>query len=139
MNNSQAKKYRAKLHNEKRELSLIRKKNNDFARDNFTVSQSYFIRVTLGNSTPNVVRPDMRDYEKLPLPQGMTEEMVADCIEHLTNRMNEQGHTMVWQQSLDELFREKSLNGEQAAYAFVQWTQYIDNRKTLAKAIDFDE
>jgi hypothetical protein len=44
----------------------------------------------------------------------------------------------MWHRVVDKLLEDYSLDSIQASYIFVRWTEYIDNRKTLAKAIDFD-
>ena len=139
MNNHQRKREQARAHNSVYRRVMVSKFNNDYARNNFTISLSYFIRVVHGNSTPNVERKQMRDYDKLLRPEGLNDEQIAEGITMLNNRSNEQGKYMIWSESIQELSETFDLNGIQASYVFVRWTEYVDNRKTLAKAINFDK
>lgn len=138
MNNNQAKKKRAIEHNRKYNLSRIRKQNNDWARDNLSYKLSYFVRVTLGNSNPNAVRADMRNYEPKENVSNMSDEKIADCIDYLTRISNELGVTLVWEDAIENMKMELKLDTLEATFVFIRWVEYMDNRKTLAKAINFD-
>jgi hypothetical protein len=139
MNNHQRKKEQAKIHNAKRRLALIRKWNNDFARDNFSKSQSYFIRYVLGNSSPKIVRKHMRDgLSDIKPPNGLTQEKTDKCVEFLNQKSSELGENMVWEEVVKELTETHELDTMQATYVFIMWVRYIDNRKNLAKAINFE-
>jgi hypothetical protein len=139
MNNNQRKKQRAQEHNQKRYTSLVRKWNNDYARDNFSIGKSYFIRYVLGNSNPKSLRSDMRDsVQDMPLPSGLSQETIDEGIQFLNQKSNELGENLVWEQVVKELTESYELDTLQATYVFISWVKYIDNRKNLAKAINFE-
>jgi hypothetical protein len=140
MTNNQAKRLRAIRHNKLYNSARVRKANNDYARDNFSISVSYYVRVVLGNSNPNKIREDMRkNLSEKASQSSVSKEIEHKCIEFLTHKSNEMGELLVWENVIEELKETFELNPLDATHVFIAWVRYMDNRKILSKAIDFNE
>ena len=138
MGNYADKKKRAYNFNEALEEGRVNRLNNDFARDTYHKSVSYFVRWTMQSSKPEQERANMRDIERfIDIPDDLTEEVVIDCIDWLNQNVNRESRTLNWSEALKELSEAKKLSHYQSSYIFVRWTQYLDAHNQLAKVIDF--
>ena len=139
MNNNQRKIQNAFRHNAKYQQTKIDESNNAFLRLKHYGNFIYFAQCVHQLRIINQKRKDM--YTRITtdeLPKGLTQEILDKCIAYLNEESSRLGTTLMWHRVVDKLLEDYSLNSTQASYIFVRWTEYIDNRKTLAKAIDFD-
>lgn len=69
---------------------------------------------------------------------NLNEETINEAIDWLVVRASEEGEYRSWDVDVADIAQKYDVSHIQAAYIFVRFTKYLNNKKNLTRVIDFN-